>query len=568
MPRSLLVTSLLFVVLNHVRVSGIQLGIQNKNAGVSYRAAVVEALGTPANCDPADIGGCVASVLYQNIDAMDKWAGKAAAQGAQIVVFPETYVYSGWSISMPSLLDAFMEPLPTAGTVLCEKEAGNSSRIAQAVACVAKKHKLVIVTGIGDKAPCVKKVHPFTKRPFPCNKQTGLGNFNSMAAFGIEGEMLAKYHKSHLARSWGSDLEPGISEADTPEAVSFVSHFGVRFGMIACHDIQFPEPSRSLVNAGVGDWVYSAFWNNLGATATSLGVEESTSRLYGVNLLASSSNAGRISSGSGIWPADTEAKVSQYFNEDYADADNPPHPTDGWMGVTDLISTTPLHALPPLPQVAEKEYYKTFPNVWFEKGTVDGMLFKAHAGKRIEHSLKVAGMECNLKADVENDGGVYAFMGVAGLHDWGIHRAMCAVVFCHDEDYASCEKSFFRSAKKTLPAGADRAVFSNLTLEVKAEHARTYRYSALCDSHQFVSPRSAASLREDGEWRHLSLPHACPVESFYVDGRFEDEDPKCPITGCPKDPVLMSRGQLLKRRPWVAPLEGWRMLENMTRRGF
>jgi predicted amidohydrolase len=68
--------------------------------------------------------------------------------------------------------------------------------------------------------------------------------YNTSSVFGRSGELLTSYHKTHLWDLEGLAITPG-------EALDSLFTFaGVRFGVLCCFDIEFPEPARALALGG------------------------------------------------------------------------------------------------------------------------------------------------------------------------------------------------------------------------------------------------------------------------------------------------------------------------------
>ena len=94
-----------------------------------------------------------------------------------------------------------------------------------------------------------------------------------------------------------------------PEDVTvFTSHFGVKFGIIICHEINFASPLRSMISQGVRDIIFPTQWGgayggNFAATQSGFAV------VHQVNLLS----ANGMSGGSGIWPADPKRAPQQFL---------------------------------------------------------------------------------------------------------------------------------------------------------------------------------------------------------------------------------------------------------------
>jgi predicted amidohydrolase len=83
---------------------------------------------------------------------------------------------------------------------------------------------------------------------------------NAVAAVDGTGELVGVYRKVHLYDAFGqreSDrLAPG--PVDAPPLVMDVG--GVRFGVLTCYDLRFPESARRVVDAGADALVVPAAW--------------------------------------------------------------------------------------------------------------------------------------------------------------------------------------------------------------------------------------------------------------------------------------------------------------------
>src|SRR3954447_20994914 len=83
---------------------------------------------------------------------------------------------------------------------------------------------------------------------------------NAVVAIDGDGELVGTYRKVHLYDAFGqreSDrLEAG--PADAPPLVMDVG--GVRFGVLTCYDLRFPESARRVVDAGAHALVVPAAW--------------------------------------------------------------------------------------------------------------------------------------------------------------------------------------------------------------------------------------------------------------------------------------------------------------------
>ncbi|MBB2923913.1 nitrilase-related carbon-nitrogen hydrolase [Cellulomonas cellasea] len=83
---------------------------------------------------------------------------------------------------------------------------------------------------------------------------------NAVVAIDARGELVGTYRKVHLYDAFGareSDrLEPG--PPDAPPLVLDVG--GLRFGVLTCYDLRFPESARRVVDAGADVLVVPAAW--------------------------------------------------------------------------------------------------------------------------------------------------------------------------------------------------------------------------------------------------------------------------------------------------------------------
>ena len=118
--------------------------------------------------------------------------------------------------------------------------------------------------------------------------------FSTQIAISEQGQILAKYRKTHLYRA--ADLFAAGSGAP----VFFDTSFGVRFGMLVCFDLLFPEPQSALLSMGIKDFVVSSWWVNLDIFQSSA-VQQATSSALESNLLAAGIGFNFFSSGSGLY---------------------------------------------------------------------------------------------------------------------------------------------------------------------------------------------------------------------------------------------------------------------------
>lgn len=142
-----------------------------------------------------------------NLDRIDRAAAEAAAGGARMLMTPElSLVGYGAGADLPLLAE------PADG------------RLTGRVAAIARKHDIAIVAGFAER--------------------DGEAVYNS--ALLVSADSRAVYRKSQLygpyERRW---FRPG------PPASVIAHHDGLKFGLLICYDVEFPENVRRLAKAGV-----------------------------------------------------------------------------------------------------------------------------------------------------------------------------------------------------------------------------------------------------------------------------------------------------------------------------
>ncbi|MFT4214886.1 MAG: carbon-nitrogen hydrolase family protein [Microbacterium sp.] len=158
-----------------------------------------------------------------NLRTIDELAARAAARGADIVLFPE---YSSYFVDpFDASLAAHAEDLDGAFVV--------------AIRDIARRHGVVIVAGMVER---------------------GGGDRVRNTVVAVDGgRTLASYRKLHLYDAFGqreSDwVEPGAIEAPQTFAVGDLT-----FALMTCYDLRFPEVARLLADAGAHVVLVAAEW--------------------------------------------------------------------------------------------------------------------------------------------------------------------------------------------------------------------------------------------------------------------------------------------------------------------
>ncbi|KAM9963514.1 hypothetical protein ACTFIW_006745 [Dictyostelium discoideum] len=260
-----------------------------------YIGAVLEY--TPPEYNFKDPNETPIKYVLANVKQYNSYAQIAKSQGAQIIVFPEYGLLGGAFATRDQVLP-YLEVIPdphqsSQPIIPCNNEDFDNKTILQSLSCIAIQNSIVLVADMGDVQYCDNSTS-INDDNNNCPTD-GRFQYNTQVAFSEKGELLAKYHKSHL---YG---EPYFNPSSPPDPVIFSTNFNVTFGMFICFDILFEEPQKTLIQKyGIHNLVYSTEWVNVNY-AYARGVQESWSKLYNANVLAANIGATSAISGSGIY---------------------------------------------------------------------------------------------------------------------------------------------------------------------------------------------------------------------------------------------------------------------------
>ena len=148
-----------------------------------------------------------------NLVLADRWATRAAARGADLVVFPECFV-QGYALR-PDVL-ALAEPAD--GTAV------------QALAAAAARHRIAIVAGFIERG---------AERPF-----------NSAVVIDRDGRVAGVYRKTHLFGDENAAFSAGDTLPVFELCLAGESRRPVPVGVCICADVEYPEVVRALALAG------------------------------------------------------------------------------------------------------------------------------------------------------------------------------------------------------------------------------------------------------------------------------------------------------------------------------
>ncbi len=159
-----------------------------------------------------------------NLSTIRQLTATAAARGARVVVFPE---YSSY----------FVDPFDAS---LAEHAQELDGTFVRELGSIARDHDAVVVAGLLERAADDRRVR------------------NTVVAVGGDG-LLAHYRKLHLYDAFGQRESDWVQAGDLDEPRTFETG-GLRFGLMTCYDLRFPEVGRLLADAGADVFLVPAEW--------------------------------------------------------------------------------------------------------------------------------------------------------------------------------------------------------------------------------------------------------------------------------------------------------------------
>jgi len=159
-----------------------------------------------------------------NLDAVAQLVATASLRGARLVVLPE---YSSY----------FVDPFDES---LAENAQELDGPFVQGLTRIAREHDVIVVAGLLERAGDGRRVR------------------NTVVAVD-GGGLRAHYRKLHLYDAFGQ-RESDWVEAGEPAAPLTFDAGGLRFGLMTCYDLRFPEVGRQLVDAGADVLLVPAEW--------------------------------------------------------------------------------------------------------------------------------------------------------------------------------------------------------------------------------------------------------------------------------------------------------------------
>jgi predicted amidohydrolase len=159
-----------------------------------------------------------------NLESIEQLVTTASVRGARVVVLPEYASY---------FVDPFDESLAANAQDL-------DGAFVQALTRIARAHEMVIVAGLLERATDRERVR------------------NTAVAVDAGG-LLAHYRKLHLYDAFGQRESDWVEPGEPAEPQTFELG-GLRFGLMTCYDLRFPEVGRQLVDAGADVFLVPAEW--------------------------------------------------------------------------------------------------------------------------------------------------------------------------------------------------------------------------------------------------------------------------------------------------------------------
>ncbi|GAM27308.1 hypothetical protein SAMD00019534_104830 [Acytostelium subglobosum LB1] len=434
----------------------------------SYVAAIVE-YSPIAYAFPNNVTQDIAvQYMLQNVMQYKQFITQAVEQKAQIIVFPEYGITGNNFANSRDRAFSFMEtvpyPDPFNPIIPCDN---TDTPILNALSCMALANKIVVVVNMADVQYCN------TTNDVNCPSD-GRYQFNTQVAFGSNGAIIGRYHKSHLYRGEA----PVMDQPIVPDIEMFTTDFNVTFGMMICFDILFEEPQSTLVAAGVNNFVYSTEWVN-GNYAYARQIQQAMSYNSRSNVLASNIGSINMMSGSGIFS--NGQPMATFFNPTFSPQSHlvvatvPSDPSSVQAQQLSTFYSEPLCSDDQPPKVNMRPNYSGVPPNTFNSSFT---IFKPSSHQsNIALQSENNGFVCNLKYSTKEVPGDQHFAVVSfnGFFNGHWNAQICMVAICLDDTEAGCSQLVFKS----------KTVFTDF--EMSAAISEGYNVNAMIYSENVMS---------------------------------------------------------------------------------
>lgn len=158
----------------------------------------------------------------QNLGRIATLVGEAAAAGADLALLPEAVMAA---VPPEAGLAPYAEPLD--GPFVRELQR------------LAAEHRMAVVAGMFEPAD-------------------GRRVYNTVVAVASDGRLIGSYRKVHLYDAFGSRESDLMAPGDGQTLVFECG--GLRFGVMTCYEVRFPEVARRLVEQGAEVLLLPAAW--------------------------------------------------------------------------------------------------------------------------------------------------------------------------------------------------------------------------------------------------------------------------------------------------------------------
>lgn len=161
----------------------------------------------------------------RNLAAIAEMVSRAKSLGADVVAFPEYAM--------------FKQPIRDADFLTAAEDLDGP--FATKLRGLAEEHGIGLIVGLVERIPDEERA------------------YNTILVLGPEGEDLAVYRKIHLYDAFGGSESDWIRPGGLDQPLVFDLE-GIRFGLMTCYDIRFPEMARLLVDLGAQVIVVPTAW--------------------------------------------------------------------------------------------------------------------------------------------------------------------------------------------------------------------------------------------------------------------------------------------------------------------
>lgn len=197
------------------------------------------------------------TLLSENLNIYERAIQLAESHNVQVIVFPEFGLTAVKNASTREDLYPFAEQIPIVDASHPIAPCGNasyaSSSILYRMSCAAKESGMLTLVNTIDWVNC----NPASDSACPSDNHY---QYNTDILFDEQGVLVAKYHKSH---EWPTFLGVYDQPAE-PSEVSYLSNFGVEFGLFICFDIVFEDPPKVLRSRGISHFLYAVAQGKIG----------------------------------------------------------------------------------------------------------------------------------------------------------------------------------------------------------------------------------------------------------------------------------------------------------------